>query len=502
MKHFYFLASFFIFLAPVFCQAQLSDSSQVFIQLKKADSLVFEEGFDKCRLDILQEILDTGLQFIHDQSGVQNREEFFKVFKENICSSPGAKPVRKLVNGSLVVYPLYNDGVLYGALQMGVHEFYIQEPGKELRFTSNGKFIHTWLLENGQWKLFRVMSYDHQQPTKYPAMFEDNFPYPLFDSDTEIEGLLQNLKIPSLSVGYIAHGALQQIRAFGTQKPGVPITTSSIYKVASLTKPITALVALKLIAAGKWKLDEPLANYYIDPDVKGSLLLKKLTTKTVLSQQSGFPNWRYLRDDKKLVFEFEPGTKFQYSGEGFEYLRKALEAKFKESLEQLADEVLFTPLKMRDTHYYWSKQVDETKYAVESDTAAQPIAFQKYFSANAAANLLTTAGDYSKFLVYLLDSAGLSPQLYQAFITPQSTMKEGINWGLGMQVFPGLPGGEFALVHTGGDFGTKCIAVLLPKSKRGLVIFTNGENGMRIWKKIVEEYLGEAGKEIVRRNLE
>lgn len=221
-----------------------------------------------------------------------------------------------------------------------------------------------------------------------------------------------------------------------------------------------------------------------------------------MSQQSGFPNWRYLRDDKKLVFEFEPGTKFQYSGEGFEYLRKAVEKKFNKSLEQLANELLFVPLKMEDTHYYWTKTTDENRYAVESDKMGKPIKFEKYYTANAAANLLTTVEDYSKFLVHILDGAGLSPKLFKEFISPQSTMKAGINWGLGMQVFPDLPNQEFALVHTGGDKGTKCIAILLPKSKRGLIIFTNSENGLAIWKKIIEEYLGETGREIVRRNLD
>ena len=71
-----------------------------------------------------------------------------------------------------------------------------------------------------------------------------------------------------------------------------------------------------------------------------------------------------------------------------------------------------------------------------------------------------------------------------------------------MQLFPDLPNGETALVHTGGDLGTKCIAIALLQSKRGLVIFSNSEDGMRIWKKIISEYLGETGTEIVRRNLE
>lgn len=146
--------------------AQADPHSELFVALKKADSLVFDEGFNKCNFILLQQVMHPDLQFLHDQNGAQNREAFFKVFKESICSNSNAKPIRKLVAGSLIAYPLKNEGRLYGAVQMGMHEFYIAEPGKPLRFTGTAKFIHTWLLENGDWKLYRVISYDHQQPPK------------------------------------------------------------------------------------------------------------------------------------------------------------------------------------------------------------------------------------------------------------------------------------------------------------------------------------------------
>lgn len=57
-------------------------------------------------------------------------------------------------------------------------------------------------------------------------------------------------------------------------------------------------------------------------------------------------------------------------------------------------------------------------------------------------------------------------------------------------------------MHGGGDYGLKTLMVLLPNSKQGLVIFSNSENGMVVWRKIIEEYFGEIGAEIARRNLE
>jgi hypothetical protein len=71
-----------------------------------------------------------------------------------------------------------------------------------------------------------------------------------------------------------------------------------------------------------------------------------------------------------------------------------------------------------------------------------------------------------------------------------------------MQLLTNLPNSETALMHTGGDYGTKAIAITLLNARKGLVLFSNSENGMVLWQKIISEYFGETGTEIVRRNLE
>ncbi|MEQ8523163.1 hypothetical protein [Gracilimonas sp.] len=57
-----------------------------------------------------------------------------------------------------------DNGELYGAIQRGEHEFYILEPGKEMYKTGFARFTHLWLLEDGEWILKRVLSYDHKDP--------------------------------------------------------------------------------------------------------------------------------------------------------------------------------------------------------------------------------------------------------------------------------------------------------------------------------------------------
>lgn len=483
--------------------AQVPNNSDLFIELKKADSLIFNQGFNKCNYSALKKILHKDLEFFHDQNGTQNLEQFYKSFTNSICSNPNFKPIRKLVNETLKVFPLKNNGEIYGAIQTGEHIFYIKEPNKNLYATEQGKFIHTWVLVNGHWQVKRIVSYEHKPSAKdYGVKFNADYAYKLFDNDKDIEKLLKKHKIPSIAIGLIKNGSLQQIRTFGNKKSGQPISNNSIYKVASLTKPITAFVVLKLIDEGSWILDENVSKYYIDEDIKHSKYLNKLTTRHILSHQSGFPNWRYLTDDKKLSFQFEPGTKWQYSGEGFEYLRKAIEKKFKRPFEKIAKEKLFNPLGMNNTYYYWTDKIDEKQYAVEHDENGKLINYEKYTYANASANLLTTAEDYSKFLVYVLNGAGLSEKKYSEFLKVQAHEKEGIDWSLGMQMLTNLPNNETVFMHTGGDYGTKTITLILKNSKDGLVLFSNSENGMVLWQKIISEYFGEVGEEIVRRNLE
>jgi CubicO group peptidase (beta-lactamase class C family) len=483
--------------------AQVKKDDPLFLELQELDRVLFEEGFNRCDLAAVDRLIHPDLEFFHDQGGMQDKAQFLTALKENVCSNPDFKPIRKLMGGSLEVYPMYADGVLYAAIQKGKHGFHIQEPGLELYPTSVAKFTHLWLLEGEDWQLKRALSYDHQSPkVDYGPQFEADFPTPLFDKDAGIQELLLKHRIPSIGIGVIEEGALQQVRVFGQNAVGAAAGYDTIYKVASLTKPVTAILVLTLVERGEWDLDAPLGKEFVDPDLAGHPYLELLTTRHLLSHQSGFPNWRRMTDSKKLEFEFEPGTKFQYSGEGFEYLRRAVEAKLSKPFETLADELLFQPLGMHNTHFYWSDQVRLDAYAGEHDEGGGLIPLKKYHQANAAGNLLTTVADYGRFLTHVLNGAGLSQDLYQQFLTSHSTKSPGIHWGLGFQLLPDLgDAGELAVMHGGGDYGIKTVAFILPHSKRGLIVFANSENGMILWRKIFEEYMGDVGAEIVRRNL-
>lgn len=478
-----FLTLIFTIFGTYLGHTQVAKTSELFLQLKKQDSVFFERSFNLCDLDYLSTATHQDLIFFHDQGGIQNRQAFLESVRNNICGNPNQKPIRKLTENSLEVFPLYKDGTLYGAIQNGVHDFYIREPNKADRHTNRARFTHVWLLENGTWLLKEVLSYDHQEPNASTAAIP---------VEKEIESWLKAENVPALGMGIIENGQLQKINVFGTLDKKNPAPYNAIFKVASLTKPVTAIVALKLVSEGKLGLDEPLDAYWKDPDLGNNPWMHKLTARIILSHQTGFPNWRYLNESKKLSFAFEPGTRFQYSGEGFEYLRKAMEAKFGRSLEQLADSLVFTPANMKDTRFWWDAAMDTTRYVQNFDKYGNAHETVRHYKANASANLLTTVEDYGNFLVYVLQGAGLSQAVQDEMHKNQVKLKEQDYFGLGWEKITGFSNDEYILLHSGKDPGVSTLAVIFPKSKNGWLIFLNGDNDMKLIEKMLTEklYLG------------
>ena len=485
------IISILFFLTFLNLYAQVDKSSELFKTLKTKDSLLFNVGFNTCDISQFENLVSDNFEFYHDKAGMTlSKSAFISSIKDGLCKLD-YKPRRELIENSVQVFPLEKNGVLYGAIQMGTHQFYAIEKDKAEYLTDVAKFTHVWLLENGKWKLSRGLSYDHQGNKNNDTSNEKH----LFTDRKETEKWLAKNNIPALGIGYIKNGKIEEAKVYGELEKGKPASDNAIFSIASLTKPITAMIVLKLVDEGKWNLDEPLYKYWIDPDVANDLRLKKLTTRFILSHRSGFPNWRWENADKKLSFLSEPGTKYHYSGEGFEYLRKAIESKFHKSLDQLANELIFKPLQMNDTHFFRDNTIDQTRFAKPHDKDGNLLVENQNTSANAAYGVLTTVEDYSKFLVYVMNGAGLRKKLYQEMVSNQTQIKAHQYYGLGWMIDE--IDGENIITHGGVDNGTQTIVFILPKSKKGLAIFTNSGNGGNAYIPVIQKYLGKEGQEII-----
>ena len=81
--------------------------------------------------------------------------------KNNLCSNENFRLRREGIAGTMKVFPLQKSDTIYGAILSGEHVFYILEKGKKERLDGKARFTHLWLLNNGVWKMSRVLSYDH-----------------------------------------------------------------------------------------------------------------------------------------------------------------------------------------------------------------------------------------------------------------------------------------------------------------------------------------------------
>lgn len=143
--------------------AQLQHTDPLYAQMVQMDSLLFGQGFNNCNYKMLEDILAPDLEFYHDKGGIQNKKEFIEATRKNICGSAEGKITRKPVEGSIEVFPLYKNGVLYGVYETGAHEFFMQPVDNAIRKTGIARFSCLWLLnDKKQWILKRVVSYDHK----------------------------------------------------------------------------------------------------------------------------------------------------------------------------------------------------------------------------------------------------------------------------------------------------------------------------------------------------
>lgn len=128
------------------------------------DSLLFQCGYDHGDSLAMDQMISEDFEFYHDKGGVTTSKSDFIVGMMSQQASP-YEPKRKLVEGSMKVWPMHNGEDLYAAIQEGIHTFHEHSlESDEYYLTSTAKFSILWTLEDGKWKVTRALSYDHQVP--------------------------------------------------------------------------------------------------------------------------------------------------------------------------------------------------------------------------------------------------------------------------------------------------------------------------------------------------
>ncbi|WP_333819979.1 serine hydrolase [Ohtaekwangia sp.] len=307
-----------------------------------------------------------------------------------------------------------------------------------------------------------------------------------------IPDLMQKADIPGMSVALILHGKIVWTHAYGVMNATTrqPVTNTTIFEAASLTKVIVAYSVLKLVDEGKLDLDVPLNKYFGNNyDVVNDNRIDQITTRRVLTHTSGFPNWR-AEGASSLPINFTPGEKFSYSGEGFVYLSKVVEKITGEAFPDFIQRTVLDPLAMTNSSLAW-KDDYSTRAAHRHDMLGNVSFRQEGKDYNAAASLRTTAEDYAKFMVALLSGTGLKPATWQEMMKPQVNVDaehSQVYWGLGVGLEVTDDGKAFW--HWGDQGDSKAFMNARLDEKNGIVYFTNSANGLSIAKEILDDALG------------
>ena len=134
-------------LLPLAASCGAQDLTQTMTRL---DATVFD-AYNHCRVAEFESYIAEDVEMYHDQTGLMTgRQNLVDALEKNICG----KVRRGLV--SIEVYPMKG----YGAVAKGVHRFYPANDPKAAA-TGEAKFFHLWQLKDGEWKMTRVISYDH-----------------------------------------------------------------------------------------------------------------------------------------------------------------------------------------------------------------------------------------------------------------------------------------------------------------------------------------------------
>jgi CubicO group peptidase (beta-lactamase class C family) len=322
--------------------------------------------------------------------------------------------------------------------------------------------------------------------------------------ERNVPDLMKQFRIPGVSVAIIRDARIAWTKGFGVRdrSTGAPVDEDTIFSAQSMSKPVFAYRVMKLYEQGVLKLDVPLTRYTSDIFVQNEPWLNEITARRVLSHTTGLPNWRSKEDPLRI--NFQPGTKWSYSGEGYHYLQavvtrltghtdenqcRQFEMGYRVCATDFGDYMetnLLHPFGMNSSGYVWTPAMVK-KMAHPHDRDGKPIPnspgtaldVARYGSAG---SLMTTASDYAKFLIEVMqpkpaDAYRLNESTRREMLKPHIEVPAPIkaSWALGWQIWH-LEMGDL-VVHGGDDTGWHSHSAFSPERKTGFVILTNGDDG-------------------------
>lgn len=312
------------------------------------------------------------------------------------------------------------------------------------------------------------------------------------------------LKTPGVSVAVINGGVIEWAKGYGVTETGgtTRVTPQTVFQAASLSKPVAALAALRLVEQGKLTLDQNVNERLTSWNVPENEFTKdeKVTLRRLLSHSagltvSGFPGYAadapvpalvQVLDGQKpantaaIRADVVPGTIWRYSGGGYTVMQQLLLDVTGRPFPPLLADLVLQPIGMKDSTY--EQPLPEARRSAAAsghltDGSLLPGRYHTY-PEMAAAGLWTTPTDLARFLIEIQQalqgrSKILTPEMARQMVTVQKG-----SYGLGLGLAGSGPWARFG--HGGSNAGFKCQMTAFVEGGRGAVIMTSGDQGGRL----------------------
>ncbi len=315
--------------------------------------------------------------------------------------------------------------------------------------------------------------------------------------DGQIKMIMDSIGMPGLSLAIINDSEIVYNNVFGVSntKTKAPVTKESIFEAASLSKPLFAYFVMKQVEKGILDLDRPLYQYLPFPEIEKDERYKSITARMVLSHTSGLPNWRNLDNEEgELNLKFTPGSEFNYSGEGYQYLAEVV-AKINgtdhNGLDEIFKKEVTEQLKSETLYYLLDNKIKKHKVYGHDENGPTDNAQYDGKRFGSAYSLHTEAVSYAKFIVAMLKREGLGKKSFDDMLKEHVHFKEDnplkletgqTGWGLGFAQRI-TPNGTIHL-HTGNNHDFQAYAMFMPEINYGIVFMTNSDKAIPFLMKI------------------
>ena len=325
------------------------------------------------------------------------------------------------------------------------------------------------------------------------------------------------LHVPGVSIAVIHNGKIEWAKGFGVATMGgVPITPETLFQAGSISKPVAAMAALRLVQQGKLSLDADVNTMLkswklpATPIAEGKpVTLRELLTHTGGTTVHGFPGYAadapvptlvQVLDGEKpantpaIRVEATPGTKWNYSGGGFTIMQQILVDVTNQPFPKLLQDTVLSPIGM--THSTYQQPLP----AGLKSLAATPYDFQEKpipggahtYPEMAAAGLWTTPSDIARYAIEVETSLqGKSNHVLSQAMTREMLTAGMGHWGLGLEIGGSASNPYFS--HGGVNEGFESIFLAYEQGGDGAVVMTNAQGGSALADEVMHSIAVEYG---------